>query len=191
MISSETIDPFLSHAQVPRAPFFSTYNVDESQNHRQPSSLVQVPRAPFFSAYNVDESSSHQRSPSYDQVLRAPFFSTYNLDESPSHPHIHSQQSMPTAPFCSDQSSMGLSSYANDDQIASEHIAQQEALSSSSQKTAAPHARTLQLSMEAIKQYPNEAQVANQSCSTVYKTPEVMPYHAGPFRGLATSDHSC
>lgn len=189
-ISPKIIDPFLIHTPVPRAPFFSTYNVDESRNHLRTSGIDQVPRAPFFSTYNVDESQNHQQPPSHAQVSRAPFFSTYNMDESPNHPRIHSQQSMPTAPFSSIQSSMDLSGYANDDQVASEHLAQQKALSSSSQNTAAPHARAPQLSFGAVNQYPNDAQATSQISATVYENSQVMPYHAGPVQGVPTSGHS-
>lgn len=138
----------------------------------------------------MDESRNHPQTSGLEQVPRAPFFSTYNVDESPNHPRIHNQQSMPTVPFSSNQSSLDPSSYANDDQVTSENLAQQKALFSSSQNTAAPHARAPQLPFGAVNQYPNDAQVASQSSATVYENSQVLRYHAGPAWGVPTSSSS-
>lgn len=163
LISSAPMDPFLSHIPVQRAPFFSIYNVDESRNQCQTPGLDQVARAPFLSTYSVDESRNYQEPHSHAQVSKAPFLGTYNMDESPNHSRVHSQQPMPMAPFGSNQSFMDLSSDPNNDQVATEYLAQQKALSSSLQETPAPNARAPPPAFGAVSQHQNDAHVAEDA----------------------------
>ena len=164
MVSSDTINSLLSHAQVPRASFLYKSNHDGRSNHVESSRLVQVPRAPFIFSYNVDETLTLQQFRSYDQVSAAPFIPAYDMDKHGSSPDILNQLSMPTASFPASQPSISYSNYTNDGQSAKE----QRALFTVSQETAAPSLSTPQLGALGDAR---EAQVMGHSHATLYQIP--------------------